>query len=633
MADRPPLSRAADSQKSGEGSVAYLDQALWRQLIEASSAEEFCQSWLVLQGRLVRDFRRGLVALGPAEKGPFVPVAAWPPGVQELGHLAKGAERSLKERKGVVLQDEAAAPGESAEARLFQVAYPIRALEKLYGVAVLEVDPRPADELQILMRQLQWGVAWLENWVLRQESHQDSHTRQRLTTVLDLAAAALEENRFKAAATAFVTLLATRLGCDRVSLGFLKGKQVKVEALSHSAQFSKDLNLIRAIGAAMDECVDQQQILVYPRRAEGPDNAIFRAHEALALQSEDAAICSIPFLDKEGNGYGALTLERAADQVFTSEEVELCDSVTALVIPILEEKRQNDRLLLKKIWEAAHLQAEKIVGPGHVAWKLAALGVVLLTLFFAVATGEYRVTANVTVEGVLQRAVTAPYKGYIFDAPVRAGDLVAEDQLMCRLDDRDLKLERRKWLTQRQQALLRYREAMAEADPAKMNQFKEEMGQAAAQLALIEEELARINIRAPFRGVVVKGDLSQSLGAPVERGQVLFEVAPLDAYRVKLQVDDSDINFVKVGQKGDMVLTALPEASLPFRVKKITPVTTAKEGRNYFLVEAQLEQNSERLRPGMEGYAKVETGRYRLIWIWTHSLIDWVRLKVWTWWP
>jgi hypothetical protein len=35
----------------------------------------------------------------------------------------------------------------------------------------------------------------------------------------------------------------------------------------------------------------------------------------------------------------------------------------------------------------------------------------------------------------------------------------------------------------------------------------------------------------------------------------------------------------------------------------------------------------------MEGYAKVETGRYRLIWIWTHSLIDWVRLKVWTWWP
>jgi multidrug resistance efflux pump len=632
MADKPPLSRTADSQKSGEGSVAYLDQALWRQLAEAGSTEEFCQSWLVLQVRLVGGAHRGLVALGPAEKGPFVPVAVWPPGLQELDHLAKAAERSLKERKGVVLRDEVEASSQSAEALLLQVAYPVRAAGKLYGVAALEMAPRPPEELQPVMRQLQWGVAWLENWVLRQDIDQDRRTRQRLTTVLDLAAIALEEDRFKAAATAFVTLLATRLSCDRVSLGFLKGKQVKVHALSHSAQFGKDLTLIRAIGAAMDECVDQQQILVYPR-AEGQDNVILRAHEALALQSEDAAICSIPFLDKEGKGYGALTLERAADQVFAPDEVELCDSVAALIIPILEAKRQNDRLLVKKIWEATHLQAEKLVGPGHVAWKLAALGILLLTVFFTVATGDYRVTANVTVEGAVQRAVTAPYKGYIFDAPVRAGDLVEKDQLMCRLDDRDLKLEHLKLITQRQQALLRYREAMAEADPAKMNQFKEQMGQAEAQLALIEEELARVSIRAPFRGVVVKGDLSQSLGAPVERGQVLFEVAPLENYRIKLQVDDSDINFVKVGQKGDMVLTAFPEASLPFSVEKITPVTTAKEGRNYFLVEAQLEQNSARLRPGMEGYAKVVTGRFRLIWIWTHSLIDWVRLKTWTWLP
>jgi hypothetical protein len=98
-------------------------------------------------------------------------------------------------------------------------------------------------------------------------------------------------------------------------------------------------------------------------------------------------------------------------------------------------------------------------------------------------------------------------------------------------------------------------------------------------------------------------------------------------------VDDSDINYIKVGQKGAMVLTALPDASLPFVVNKITPVTTAKEGRNFFLVEARLGQASERLRPGMEGYAKVRAGRYKLFWIWTHSLIDWMRLKVWSWWP
>ena len=32
---------------------------------------------------------------------------------------------------------------------------------------------------------------------------------------------------------------------------------------------------------------------------------------------------------------------------------------------------------------------------------------------------------------------------------------------------------------------------------------------------------------APIPGVIVSGDLSQAIGAPVERGQVLFELAPL----------------------------------------------------------------------------------------------------------
>jgi hypothetical protein len=81
------------------------------------------------------------------------------------------------------------------------------------------------------------------------------------------------------------------------------------------------------------------------------------------------------------------------------------------------------------------------------------------------------------------------------------------------------------------------------------------------------------------------------------------------------------------------VLTALPTESLPIVVEKVTPVTSAKEGHNYFLVEAKLEQVSERLRPGMEGYAKIVAGRQKLIWIWSHPLVDWLRLKAWSLWP
>jgi hypothetical protein len=100
-----------------------------------------------------------------------------------------------------------------------------------------------------------------------------------------------------------------------------------------------------------------------------------------------------------------------------------------------------------------------------------------------------------------------------------------------------------------------------------------------------------------------------------------------------LQVDDRDISRVSAGQAGILTLSALPSQTFDFAVERITPVATAEEGRNYFRVEATLDAGSERLRPGMNGVAKVHIGERRLIWIWTHGLVDWFRLWWWSWWP
>jgi len=69
-------------------------------------------------------------------------------------------------------------------------------------------------------------------------------------------------------------------------------------------------------------------------------------------------------------------------------------------------------------------------------------------------------------------------------------------------------------------------------------------------------------------------------------------------------------------------------------VQKVTPVSMARDGRNVFRVEAQLETGSDpRLRPGMEGVAKVTVENRRLAWIWSREIVNWVRLKLWAWTP
>jgi RND family efflux transporter MFP subunit len=439
------------------------------------------------------------------------------------------------------------------------------------------------------------------------------------------------QDRFDGAAFAFVTALATRFGCDRVSLGFLRKKQIRIEALSHSAQFNKDTNLLRAIAAVMDEAIDQQTTVNFSATSDHAAQ-VTRAHEELARQYGNGTICSVP-LSAYGEIVGALTLERPAPEPFDQSTTETIEAIAVLTAPILETLRRNDRGIVRRSMDIAQNELDRLMGPSHVTLKLVVFCVAFLIFFLAIFKGDYRVTAKTLIEPSTRRAVVAAFNGYIAQAPARAGDLVRNGQLLAKLDDRELKLERSKWLSQQEQSLKQYYEALGTRNAAQIQILTAQVEQARAQVALIEDQLARTQVVAPFDGVVVTGDLSQSLGAPVERGQVLFEVAPLDAYRIILQVDEHNVADVKLAQKGNIVLSGFPNDPLPFTVEKLTPVSTASEGRNYFRVEARLGKVPERLRPGMEGIGKIEIDRRRLIWIWTHEVTEWLRLKLWQWLP
>jgi multidrug efflux pump subunit AcrA (membrane-fusion protein) len=174
---------------------------------------------------------------------------------------------------------------------------------------------------------------------------------------------------------------------------------------------------------------------------------------------------------------------------------------------------------------------------------------------------------------------------------------------------------------------------MAERDRSQVRILQAQMQQAEVELDLIAEQRRRTRLVAPFDGVITRGDLSQSLGSPVERGEVLFEVAPQDDYRIILEVDGSDIAFVRAGQAGRITLQALPGQARPFTVHRVTPISSVEEGRSFFRVEASLEGVGAGLRPGMDGVAKIDIGSRSLLWIWTHSALDWLRMAWWAWVP
>ncbi|UCD79015.1 MAG: HlyD family efflux transporter periplasmic adaptor subunit [Desulfobacterales bacterium] len=607
------------------------DYVFWRQFAGATTPKEFCQSWLPLQCRQLKGVRCAMVLLGEPDSGPYTPVAVWPDAKLSMHHLTGAAQNALKERRGLLLETDLQPTPENPSPESYHIAYPIEVSGVLHGVVVLGVDERDRKEVQTIMRQLHWGAAWLEVLIRRSEAVQSARTTERLQKLFDLVASAVEHERFREAAMAFVTQMATRLECDRVSMGFKKRNHVRVDVLSHSAEFGTQTNLVRAIEAAMEEAIDQNAVIVFPL-PEDADPVVTRAHADLARQFDSGAICTLP-LEAGEKYFGGLMLERPAERPFDPETVELCESLAMLVGPILNNRRVEERWLIRKALDACARQLKRFFGPRYLLRKLIVLLLVGLTVFFALFKVDYRVSAPTFIEGEVQRVVAAPFDGYVRQAPARPGDVVQADEMLCVLDDRELKLERLKWVTEKEQQLKEYHAAMAEHDRSQIRILRAKIDQADAQLALIDEQLARTQVVAPFNGVVMSGDLTQSLGAPVERGQILYEIAPLGDYRIVVEVDERDINEIRVGQQSELVLPSMADEVFAFVVEKVTPVSTAREGRNYFRVEGRMLQDTARLRPGMEGIGKITIDRRKLIWVWTHAAIDWVRMQVWRWWP
>jgi RND family efflux transporter MFP subunit len=621
----PDIINPTDQGDGADKQAYHLDQSVWSRLNSTTSEEAYTAAWLELQCQMIDGVKQGVVVLGEPEEGPFAPVAYWPEGAEVSFELSVVAELAMSERKGLVRKEKSTE--ENAHNACYALAYPVMVDDQLCGVVAIEITHRNQQALHAVMRQLQWGCAGLEVLVRRKTLT----PKDRLVMALELVAVCLEHERFQAAATGLVTELATRLSCEWVSVGFMRSRHAHVHAFSHSAEIDNKSNLMRVIGKAMDEALDQQAVLVYPPMLDSPPRAS-RAHEELSRYDNLGHICTIPLGDS-GRPIGALALARPHGQLFSEEEVGLCKHIALLVGPVLDTKRKDDRWLAVKAWDSASTQLGKLFGPRYIGFKLGALATIALVAFLALAEGEYRVSADASLEGTVQRAITAPLAGYIEQAQLRAGDIVSKGDLLCTLDEKDLQLERAKWRNQKEQRQREYSEALADSDRARVRILGAQIDQAESQIALLQEQLKRMKIKAPFDGVVVSGDLTQMLGAPVERGEVLFEIAPLNSYRVILKVDERDYSQVSVGQQGQLALAGLPQQTLPMVIEKKTPVSVPEEGRNYFRIEARLEESFPLLRPGMEGVGKIYINDRKLIWIWTHEFQHWLRFWAWSWWP
>lgn len=607
------MSAVLRSEGPGEAAPA---EAAPRETAPAAEPEAGALTWLRQLPHWIPELQRAAVWL-VAPDGTATALAAMP-SPEDAARvmpmpLALAAPSAEPPNPGIVRSDGIA-----------RIDLPICRDERGATIVSLALADLPSLNTQRLVRQLHWGAGWLMRLGDSFATRALQGRLDRARFVIDANAAMLDQATPQESALALVNLLALRFEATLVQLARVRQLAAKTVTRSNAAWFDARTQLVRRAEAAMNEAIDERALITWPPREGEPPAAAAIADYAHEQKAGGLAI--VPLMHG-GVVDGVLLFERG--HPFSEAETEAMEVAALSIAPLLALQWVAAESLPARLRRSLKDAARFATDSSRPALKLGAVALAALLVAGVLVPVEQKVTAHSLIEGEVQRAAVAPFAGYVQKAVARAGDNVKAGQLIATLDDKDLRLDRLRLESELEVSLRKEREAIAIGNRVDMRLAAAQAGQTRAQLDLVLEKLQRVQIVAPYDGVIVKGDLSQQIGSPVEQGKVLFEIAPLDAWRVVIEVDERDMSLVAPGQQGQIVLTSLPGQRFDFTLKRITAVSTPQDGRNFFRAEAQLAQLDARLRPGLEGVAKIQVGEGGALAVWTRNFRHWLRVFVW----
>ncbi len=227
-------------------------------------------------------------------------------------------------------------------------------------------------------------------------------------------------------------------------------------------------------------------------------------------------------------------------------------------------------------------------------------GLPVETVQATVAPLKNELTATGTLYSNESVVITAEIAGKVTEIFFHEGQKVTSGQVLLKLDQSVLSAER-----DRAQANFNLSEANIKRAELLLQEqaiSERERDEAYAQwrldeanLRLTEAQLAKTVIRAPFSGLL--GLHRISIGEYLQPGEAIVNLDNLDPIKVDFRVPEVFAYQLKVGQKIQMNVDAVPGRSFAGQVYAIDPQIDIN-GRSV-LLRAKAEQREGPLRPGM----------------------------------
>ena len=463
----------------------------------------------------------------------------------------------------------------------------------------------------------------ISQWQQARLVSSQSAVNQNLHNAFGLIRRLSQAQNSSAAAREMVNYLQTTLNCDQVALSICSNaKSATISAISGVEQVDVRSEFADQTIAALQQPLFENRKLEFLAGSE-KGSAAELALENYCITSGCDAVIALPMVDAADNATGSILIgcekQRFLDPAFHSSCQQIIDLISGHLQTVL---RANDGLVKTALNRLGRLKKSATA-------RNLAIGAAVLIGLMCVPM-PYRVWCDCNVQPVERRFVAAPYEGVLAQNLVRGGDQVAAEQVVARLDGRLLRGELAGVQAEFDVAKKRRDLALATGDVAQSQIAKSEMQRHQAKVNILDQRLENLEVRSPIDGVVVAGDLEKVVGMPVELGQTLFEIAPLDTMVAAVGIPESEAQYVKPGMSVQLKFDSFPFQTFSAEIQRVHPRAEDVDNTSVFIADVELENSTGRLRPGMSGSAKVSSGWSPLAWNLFHR--PWESVRYWTIW-
>ncbi len=464
------------------------------------------------------------------------------------------------------------------------------------------------------------------------------------------------------------------IGCDRVSVGVMRGRKCLVDAVSGQDALENRSNIVNLLSRLATRVVATGEPLWYEGSTDDLPPQIEKAIDAYVDESYSKTIAVLPLRrPKSANQAARDASEGAAER----DDHHTGDVIGALIVEQIESKlprpvmmprvdlvyehssraiansMEHTNLFLMPVWRALG-RLSWIVRARTLPKTLAVAGLILVII--AVLTfgqRDFYLKAKGSLQPVDKSEVFVAISGTVIEKKVEDQQIVEKDQVLLILRNTDLDVQLEDVLGQKQstsQQLISARETrvlqgklLSEEEAIRLDGQIAEMTVRLESLTrhhdLLIDKRKLLEIRAPIAGqVMLAWDVEKSLmNRTVEVGQVLMSVADLSGkWEVELFMPERRMGHIDTARKDgsgsrvDYILATEPETERTGEVNYVQKITQMHEEEGHSVqIRVNIEDSEiNEPRPGTTVTGKILCGRRAIGYTWFHEAVEWAQANI-----